>query len=454
MPYYREQYVNRAVSGQSFNPDGSTLGAGPVVLDSTELMTFRGRERSDALYSKEQDASTVDPYAAFLESTSRKRYQARLKERGLPAEGDPDRGHAFELKRHTVFGQPTTITKKTGANPPQTFVGAFVTPSIGAESSVVHAGTIFSPAPYKETGLDAFAQQAYNRTAPTAVVFDAGQFLGELREGLPRLIPDLLKGQASLLRKAGSDYLNSEFGWKPLISDLQNAGKSLLAATDSFSQMGRRVHRSYSLPETEMSELGGYTGIASIRLFRSRGFAPAYDPNGITGDTSTSATLNTTYYLTKRRSSKRWFEGEFTSFMPLGFDANDYFQRVKALVDPRITPATLWELAPWSWLVDWNLRIGDTIRANEINANDRLVMHYGYAMETTVYETKVDWQSTGDTSSTIHYTGRPTFGIRRSETVYKRRLRANPYGFRTGGIGSLTGGQAGVLSALGLSKFK
>jgi hypothetical protein len=125
------------------------------------------------------------------------------------------------------------------------------------------------------------------------------------------------------------------------------------------------------------------------------------------------------------------------------------------LLNPKITPSTLWELAPWSWLVDWNLRIGDTIRANELNANDLLIMHYGYAMEHTVYTTNMSWRATGPlTGTNPSFSGVPTRGGYFATTEYKRRIRANPYGFRTGGTGNLTGGQTAILGALGLTKLK
>lgn len=453
MPYYLEQYVNREVNG-SIATGGVKQYDSPVVLDSTELRTSRSSPKREAVFSQELDPISFDPYAYFLDSTSRKKYQDRLDERGMKPEGEPDRGHPFELKRHTIFGRPRNV-RKTSVFASQFFENCWVTPSIGDKLLDLHRGNVFAPAPYMETGLDAFAQQAYNRTAPTATVFDAGQFLGELREGLPRLTSAFMQGQASLLKKAGSDYLNVEFGWKPFISDIQNAGKALLGATDSFSQMGKRVHRRYSLPETELTDFGLFLGTASIYAYNARGAATNYSPlAGRPLFTSTSAQLLCDYTVHKSRSSRRWFEGEFTSFMPLGFDPTDYFQRLSVLVDPKITPATLWELAPWSWLVDWNLRIGDTIRANEINANDRLVMHYGYAMETTVYATKVDWNTYEKPSGQLTYENRPEFGILRGETTYKRRLRANPYGFRVGGTGSLSGGQSAILGALGLTKFR
>lgn len=455
MPYYKELYLNRSVPVSTWT-NGVMDRSSVVALDSTELMSFRARRSETAYSTSELSSQSVDPYAYFLESTSRKKYRDRLRERGLQPEGDPDRGHAFELKRHTRTGQlhdvvRTSVSSGSTNRYQNCYVGPPVLTSV-LES--VHAGNIWTPAPYKETGLDAFAQQAYARSAPTGVVFDAGVFLGELREGLPRLIPDLLKNSSGFFKSIGSDYLNVQFGWIPFLNDIQNAARALSGATELLSQQGKRVHRRYSLPEARQFESVASTAVAQIYTNNASGFATAHPQVGSPWTTQTSATFNAAYTLSKSRSSHRWFEGEFTSFFPLGFNPDDYFQRLSVLVNPRITPATLWELAPWSWLVDWNLRIGDTIRANEMNANDLLVMHYGYAMETSIYTTDISWRATSAPSATFTYSGLPSKGAAFATTMYKRRLRANPYGFRTGGTGGLTGSQTAILGALGLTKLK
>jgi hypothetical protein len=182
------------------------------------------------------------------------------------------------------------------------------------------------------------------------------------------------------------------------------------------------------------------------------------DPNyqGWGSTVATSTTGGTaSYNLVKTSTSKRWFEGEFSLFYPLKFDPESYLSRLDVLVNTKLTPRTLWELAPWSWLVDWNLRIGDTIKANELAANDNLIMHYGYAMEKTVYTTGLSWHQT----SSPNVSGRiwnnfPNRGGYFATTTYKRRLRANPYGFQAGGQSALTGHQLGILGALGLTKLK
>jgi hypothetical protein len=431
----------------------------PVALDSAEVMSFRARPHVMARTFSEVPDITADPYAYFLDSTSQKKYHDRLNERGLQPEGDPDRGHAFELKRHTIAGKLHSVEYQdlwfgTSAQ----WTNAFIWPRPNSASNLndVHSGDIIIPAPYIESGLDAFAQQAYSRVAPSSVIFDAATFLGELREGLPRLTSDFLKRNIGSFKGLGSDYLNVEFGWKPFIRDIQNAAKALLGATNVLASQGKRVHRTYGLPATSHADATSFSGTNTIMAGKYRGILGYSDPEWGTSDLSSQTGYGSSAAThAKTRSSKRWFEGEFSTFYPLGFDPNDFFQRLNALIDVKIDPETLWELAPWSWLVDWNLRIGDSIAANQMAANDLLIMHYGYAMETAVYTTEVSWRLTGSPNGTYHaWSGGPLGGRYFASTTYKRRLRANPYGFKVGGQSSLTGGQAAILGALGLTKLK
>ena len=461
MPYYRERFLNRQ-HPVSYTLNGVQQHAGTIALDSAEMMGFRTRPHFKSLASQEVSDISADPYAYFLESTSREKYQARLKERGLQPQGSPDKGHPMELKRHTISGQlhSPTLTSKFFTTDIHHFDGAMVGyvtdfPYAGRLDEV-HEGTILVPAPYKETGLDVFAQQAYARTAPTSVVFDAANFLGELREGLPKLVPELLMGASkNALKRGGSDYLNVEFGLKPLINDLQNAGKALMGATELLTQQGQRVHRRYSLPPTSQSATTTFWGGVPVYVGSAGGFAQGVGYPGPSFSSGTTTGLTAEHVMQKTRSSRRWFEGEFSSFYPVGFDPTSYLERLAVLVNPKITPAVLWELAPWSWLVDWNLRIGDTIRANEMNANDLLVMHYGYAMEETIYTTESSWTAVAEPTSPYDtWSNLPRKGRYFASTTYKRRLRANPYGFRVGGASSLTGGQTAILGALGLTKLR
>ncbi len=475
MPYYNEQRGRGVI--HSMVDDTPYI----IVPETSKAMTYRSRPHADSLTSSEVLDVTADPYAYFLETTSERKYQARLAERGLPSRGAPDRGHSFELSKHIVRlpQHSTTFTSTSSSGPPTVRVhkNACVLPGVPSGQYYdplwnVHQGGLSVPAPYKGSGLDQFAQQAYNKLAPTSVEFDAAQFLGELREGLPKFSSEAIKStirdmkiSRNSVASAGSDYLNSAFGWKPFISDLQNAAKALYDATQMLANQGKRVHRSLSLPPTTSAgevflrgsalnlQHGGLNG-----LLDSKGYQALGGP--MTGSYSAQIGKADLDYM-KVSSSRRWFEGEFTSFFPLGFDPSNFFDRFNQLVKVNPTPSTLWQLAPWSWLVDWFLHVEDTIAANEKVANDLLVMHYGYAMETTVYKTAVTWSN----AQTLNYNysggyysrwseSLPAAGQAYAETVYKKRLRANPYGFRIGGSQSLTGGQIAILGALGLTRLK
>jgi len=402
----------------------------------------------------------VDPYAYFLDSTSKRNYQARLAERGLPAQGLPDNGHAFELKKHTLHGALVNYQAwrtSNGVAGWSAYNNVFLHPSATTLASLnhIHGGSLLHPAPYQGAGLEGFAQGAYAKVAPTSVMFDASAFAGELREGLPNFLSfgKTFESFRDFGNSIGSGHLMAQFGLKPLLSDLHKAGKTLERATRQLAQQGQRVHRRLELPTTTLSDSRPFTGTLGVTGGANRGFVPV--PSQALAPTSTFSTATSVSVegvFSKERSTQRWFEGEFSFFYPLSFDPESYLSRLDVLMNSDFTVRTLWQLAPWSWMIDWFLDIESTMKANELAGNDHLIMHYGYAMETEVYKTKISWKRTSQLPSTI--TGIPSTGGLRSSTIYKRRLRANPYGFQVNPTGALTGDQLGILGALGLTKLK
>lgn len=452
MPYYKEQRAAR------HEPSSFQSLPRLIVRESSQATTFRSKPSDLNLTSAEViNPVTVDPYAYFLDRTSRKKYQARLGERGLLSQGEPDRGHAFELLKHTISGPGVDFTrfnKTSGVTDTYKNVLVYPVPSSGDRLNEVHDGFIDSASSYVEDGgLSTFAQQAYNRTAPTAVVFDAAQFLGELRKGLLELAPT---GAATFKEFIGAKYLGWEYGWKPTILDAQNFGKALGLATQQLASEGKRVHRSYRLPDAYRT--GARTGTASPQVLSGTfGVLDSAARNKLPiAPLSSSFQAGTASYdLHKSWVRRRWFEGEFTSFYPLGFDPTNYFDRLDQLIKVKPTASTAYQLTAFSWLVDWWLHLEDTIAANEKVANDLLVMHYGYAMEETISTTVLSYKTTVKPgTAALTYTNFPDRGEYVGRTMRKRRLRANPYGFRVGGGDALSVGQLAILGALGLTKLK
>lgn len=450
MPYFEEIFVNQYRKSE-YGAGRSRLS----VRSSARVLSHRSRPHRDAISWRPVSDVSADPYAHFISSTDKRRYEEALRLRGLPPQGGPDVGHPFEVVKHTIIAPSFRIQSFNGS---REIRGAHYTYDSSFLGSI-HNGSVNRLATFDQGGLSTFAQQAYNRTAPTSVVFDAANFLGELREGLPRLALQSLKDQSRFFKGLGGDYLNVVFGWQPFIRDLQNAAKALYRATMELSRQGQRVHRRYSAPPTILGTSQRVPGINTPIGWSMGGFPEGMIPSGFPMPSTIegypvpllSSSGTQTYEevsVTKTVTQDRWFEGEFTSFYPLGFDPSNYFDRLNQLVNTKVTPSVLWNLAPWSWLVDWHLRISDTIEANETRANDLLVMHYGYAMERTVFKTSVAGFHPMGANASVW----PPSVSSVSFQTHKRRIRANPYGFRVGGASALSSGQLAILVALGLTK--
>lgn len=292
---------------------------------------------------------------------------------------------------------------------------------------------------------------AVARCTPTSPVAGVSTFVGELHEGLPHVIGSSAlrervmrarKGRTrSSSSKVGDEYLNAEFGWKPLLSDVTKFAtavkKSHKVLTQYERDSGRRVRRRYYFPSISSSE------VQDLGLGQT---VPALD---------TRFYSNSVYRfpLTRTVTTQidRWFSGAFTYYLNMGDSARDRLERhaqeANKLLGTRLTPEVLWELAPWSWAADWVSNVGDIAHNVSAFSNDGLVMQYGYVMERAsiahTYELKG-----------VRMVDRPSDVLNLSQTfrtVTKQRQAASPYGF---GINesSFTGRQVAIVAALGLAR--
>jgi hypothetical protein len=123
------------------------------------------------------------------------------------------------------------------------------------------------------------------------------------------------------------------------------------------------------------------------------------------------------------------------------------YEQKANILGTRLTPEVLWELAPWSWLFDWQANVGDILSNLSLLSADGLVMRYGYLMcHTLAYNRYVIPAGARFTPGVE--TG-PIFTVLGRET--KERVRATPYGF---GLNpdSFSIRQWAILGALGLTK--
>ena len=118
--------------------------------------------------------------------------------------------------------------------------------------------------------------------------------------------------------------------------------------------------------------------------------------------------------------------------------------RASVLLGIELTPEVLWNLTPWSWAADWFANMGDVLSNVSDFANDGLVMHYGYMMETSHVTHTYDLHGHGLNGVESPLT--LTF-----ENIQKQRIKASPFGF---GLTweSFTPRQLAILAALGISR--
>jgi len=275
-----------------------------------------------------------------------------------------------------------------------------------------------------------------NQTIPTNPVVDGAVSLAELyREGLPTLIGASLKlrDTSSFFRSLGGEYLNYQFGWLPLVSDLKSAAKAIMESERILSQLardsGKNVHRKRISEPIRTTSV--YTD--SANHYNGMGGADVLAPPW--------------YRETDSTSIQRWFTGCYTyHFEPARMDAlQEIVVKARLLYGLDLNPEVLWNLAPWSWFIDWFANVGPLLGNVSAFQKDGLVLRYGYVME--------------ETTRTLQRRNqiRPKYGpwpMASQDTfqgIRKRREKANPFGF---GLteSQLSTRQWSILAALGMTK--
>lgn len=302
----------------------------------------------------------------------------------------------------------------------------------------------FSPLPRFEESY--YGPAAIAATTPTSPVLSLSTFLGEfVKDGIPKFtntLTNLASRKKPSLNQLGSDYLNLEFAWKPFISDLVSMLHVVANSYKLLEQLerdsGRVVRRRFEFPPEEpvTTVLSDKSGQIENVFNSSR-----WNRLVLSGGNR---------YVQERTTSKKvWFSGAYTYLLENNPDflgrLKEYEQKANYLLGLKLTPEVLWNLAPWSWLADWNANIGINLQNYTQFSQDGLVLRYGYLMCTTtqtdvhtVYGVRTATGSPGPISVTATQTE-------------KLRVKATPFGF---GLkpGDFTARQWAILGALGMTK--
>jgi hypothetical protein len=361
---------------------------------------------------------------------------------GLLGKGSADIGGEFFSIKGDHFHNCPLLRIQNGSTPGSVFWQGRIYPYL--DWSQYGIETVFPIEPSSRTDLDAFGTTAIARTIPTNPVVSLATFFGELRDGLPKMLgSQLFKDGLRKVRKGGSkEYLNWEFAWKPMINDLK---KWIYAYSNSEKiweqykrDSGRRVRRRYTFPKLET-----VTSTVSSAFPAGAGLAQP----SLWQDANYSFPL----YAEERIIRRRWFSGAFTYFYEPDPVSEKKFgtdlKRLQKLYGVELTPDVLWNLAPWSWFVDWFSNTGDVITNISRFAQDELVMCYGYQMENSIRQ--MTYRMMDVTPIGYHIPDLTQIFT----TNVKYRIQATPYGFGFD-MANLTPRQIAILAALGFSRGK
>ena len=344
--------------------------------------------------------------------------------------------------------------------------------------SLVHSGPLYlsgalgNVVPWDDLAITRETEIAWGlgttaiaRSRPNKPQVDLAVTIGELRSagGIPTLVGSLFSRSMTVLqafRNGGKEYLNVQFGWRPLVTDYVNLCKAVLASRELIEQyerdLRREIRRRYTYPDVS-SVTHEFKTISQNTEFWLDSASPmgAANPNVLTYD---SASRDNGSYI-KRAVEKRWFSGAFRYFNADVHehlsDLQKFEEHANLLLGTRIDPEVIWNLQPWSWLVDWFVNYGDVLGNISAIGFDRQVMHYGYLMrDWEIYE---EWSVPTVWAKTGFFNNKSTnlnMQVSSSRTTkHKLRVNAFPFGF---GLNpeAFNASQWAILASLGISRGK
>jgi hypothetical protein len=237
-------------------------------------------------------------------------------------------------------------------------------------------------------------------------------------------------------RNAGSEYLNVEFGWKPLLSD---ARKFYEANKKADRTLANLQHGSGSLTRRRYDVEPATTSVTT-EVLSTNAFPVPTGPTALYGVPGRRTKVTTT-------SQRKWFSGAFTYHVDIeqqrGFLRE--LDKLKFVYGANVTPELFWNLTPWSWLSDWKLNTGTVLHNLSAFSQDGLVLRWGYVMEESIIS--VTYALSGGKFSN----GQPTDCRQTFTSIRRSRMKATPFGFGLNPA-SFTSRQWSILAALGATR--
>lgn len=308
--------------------------------------------------------------------------------------------------------------------------------------------------------MDVAGAGAIAKAYPTKPQADLLVGIAELlREGLPSAVFGAITRRGGnsgrqLVRDLSGDWLNYLFGITPLVREIDKLIKAVENVDQYMAQLvadsGNVVRRSRTVEDK-----------VEVRVNVSLTDRPYIYVADYDLLNPLDSAIPMTYYQTL--STRTWFSGAFQYWIPQNYnEVPDSSSLGVSFASPRdldirsgiyglrTTPKAVWNLLPFSWLVDWFVNVSDLFENADAMNRFGLVMPYGYVMCESKLVSTVTANFSRSSKAEVRHLGSAS-----SMTVATRqqRVRATPYGFGLKDV-DLNPVQWSILAALGLSTGK
>lgn len=292
-----------------------------------------------------------------------------------------------------------------------------------------------------------YGATAWNKYKPGKPGADLSVFIGELRD-----IPRMFQLRLRKFKDLGNLYLNYQFGWRPFLRDIRkfiDTTQKLAKTLQYFrNNNGKPVRRGGIVHLEETSVKSDVVGSCADP-----------PPTGLTYYHYKLPLPSPRYQKVTYNYQKVWFDAVFQFWIP-DIDSPEWISRVRRrLYGLNVSPSVVWELIPWSWLIDWFTNIGDIMsNLSSSDSADNLVARYAYLMTHTIQ--RVTYATT---APVVFYKKR--YGINGPGDTWtphilpwyiqwerKQRVAASPYGFSLSWP-DFTLRQLAILAALAITRF-
>lgn len=346
------------------------------------------------------------------------------------------------------------------------YTGSWVPPSLADSAYVAAFNAASHVDPYKSgltpANLDDLGEEAFNKMRPKLEVGGIAVALAESRE-LPSMLGTSARGFHDIWKRMGGDtksvvmqpkkvadhYLNTQFGWRPFISDLQKFS-DVVQNSSSYIKRISAQNGKWIKKRVRLSSSASSSGSIVDPITPGIGpWGPQF--NNFCQPTVVGSQLS--YGTVERISSTdttNWGSGSWKYYRP-EFDESDpgynsglsALQRQMMLHGARINPSVIWKATRWTWLIDWFSNAGALIDRGTAWGLDGVVSRYMFLMSHSI-------TSKIYRSNPRFWNGPITMEWQSSVDSKLREEAGSPYSFRLGL--PLTARQLSILAAIGLSR--